>query len=153
MSDPTTGAQPTPTRPGATQPRTTRRDIAEAGPATGPVAVLLTGCRFLAAYLTELHPKLVAVTHSTDPRAAGLLTASASGVDPAGVLSIGDGLLVLADRSTRLAVYVSGDLDDAGIWDRAVRLGAGFVAVLPDGEPWLRDQLTDLLGPTRTATP
>jgi hypothetical protein len=138
MSDPITGAQ---------------ADTTPSDPATKPVAVLLTGCRFLAAYLTELHPGLVAVTHSTDSRAAGLLTAPGAGVDPTGVLPIGDGLLVLADSTTRRAVYVSGDLDDAGIWDRAVRLGAGFVAVLPDGEPWLRDQLTDLLGPTRTGTP
>jgi hypothetical protein len=148
MSDPTTGAQPTPT-----QPRTTEPDTTEADPATRPVAVLLTGCRFLATYLTELHPGVVAVTRSTDSRAAGLLTASPAGVDPAGVLPVGDGLLVLSGGSTRRAVYVSGDLDDAGIWDRAVRLGAGFVALLPDGEPWLRDQLTDLLGPTPTGTP
>jgi hypothetical protein len=108
---------------------------------TGPVAVLLTADRFLAAYLTDLHPGLAAVTATTDPLAYGLVTPVADGVLP-----VGDGLLVLADTTTSRTVYVSGDLDDAGIWARAAVLGAVFVAVLPDGEPWLRTQLTDLLG-------
>lgn len=38
-------------------------------------------------------------------------------------------------------VVVTGDLDDAGVWQRAVAVGAEHVACLPDAEPWLVDRL------------
>ena len=40
-------------------------------------------------------------------------------------------------------VLVGVDLDDAGIWQRAVSVGAEHVAFLPDGERWLSDRLAD----------
>jgi secretion/DNA translocation related CpaE-like protein len=39
-------------------------------------------------------------------------------------------------------VLVSTDLDDASVWQRAVEAGAQHVALLPDGETWLVEQLT-----------
>lgn len=38
-------------------------------------------------------------------------------------------------------VLVSRDLDDAGVWQRAVAMGAEHVVFLPDAEPWLVDLL------------
>lgn len=40
-------------------------------------------------------------------------------------------------------VLVGLDLDDAGVWQQAVQIGAEHVAVLPDGEHWLTDRLAD----------
>jgi secretion/DNA translocation related CpaE-like protein len=40
-------------------------------------------------------------------------------------------------------VVVGRDLDDAGIWERAVLAGAEHVALLPDAEPWLVARLGD----------
>lgn len=40
-------------------------------------------------------------------------------------------------------VLVGMDLDDAGIWQRAVELGAEHVVFLPDAERWLTDRLAD----------
>jgi secretion/DNA translocation related CpaE-like protein len=40
-------------------------------------------------------------------------------------------------------VLIGGDLDDAGIWERAVNLGAEHVAFLPDADDWLVDRLAD----------
>lgn len=40
-------------------------------------------------------------------------------------------------------VLVGLDLDDAGVWQLAVQIGAEHVAFLPDGEPWLTDRLAD----------
>jgi secretion/DNA translocation related CpaE-like protein len=40
-------------------------------------------------------------------------------------------------------VLIGGDLDDAGIWERAVTLGAEHVAFLPDADDWLVDRLAD----------
>jgi hypothetical protein len=111
----------------------------------GPVAVLLTADRYLAAYLTALHPGVTAVADTTDPRAHGLLDAISAQTDP-GVVKAGDGLLVLGGGDTAWSVYIGGDIDDAGIWSRAVAVQAEFVAILPDGEDWLRDQLADHLG-------
>jgi secretion/DNA translocation related CpaE-like protein len=49
-----------------------------------------------------------------------------------------------ARLARRSDVLVLGrDLDDAGIWQRAVRLGAEHVVFLPDAEQWLRDRLAD----------
>ncbi len=43
----------------------------------------------------------------------------------------------------RRVVVLGTDLDDAGIWQRAVEVGAEHVAFLPDAEPWLVDALSD----------
>ncbi len=40
-------------------------------------------------------------------------------------------------------VLVGGDLDDAGVWETAVMVGAERVVFLPDAEPWLTDALAD----------
>ena len=40
-------------------------------------------------------------------------------------------------------VLVGSDLDDAGIWERAVHVGAERVAFLPDAERWLTDRFAD----------
>lgn len=40
-------------------------------------------------------------------------------------------------------VLVGQDLDDAGVWQLAVKIGAEHVAFLPDGEHWLTDRLAD----------
>jgi len=40
-------------------------------------------------------------------------------------------------------VLVGLDLDDAGVWQLAVQIGAEHVAFLPDGEHWLTDRLAD----------
>jgi hypothetical protein len=52
--------------------------------------------------------------------------------------------LVRARVPRRDRVLVLGrDLDDAGIWQRAVALGAEKVLYLPDAEPWLVDAFAD----------
>lgn len=40
-------------------------------------------------------------------------------------------------------VLIGLDLDDAGVWQRAVEIGAEHVVFLPEGEHWLTDQLAD----------
>lgn len=40
-------------------------------------------------------------------------------------------------------VLIGADLDDAGVWQRAVTLGAEHVAFLPDADDWLVDRLAD----------
>jgi secretion/DNA translocation related CpaE-like protein len=47
-------------------------------------------------------------------------------------------------RRRRDVVVVGRDLDDAGIWRRAVTAGAEHVALLPDAEPWLVGRLGDV---------
>jgi secretion/DNA translocation related CpaE-like protein len=46
-------------------------------------------------------------------------------------------------------VLVGRDLDDAGVWRRAVDIGAEHVVVLPDGEAWLVDRIGDAADGTR----
>lgn len=41
-------------------------------------------------------------------------------------------------------VLVGRDLDDAGVWRRAVDIGADHVVVLPDGEAWLIERLAEV---------
>lgn len=43
-------------------------------------------------------------------------------------------------------VLVGRDLDDAGVWRRAVDVGAEHVVVLPDGESWLVDRFAEAAG-------
>lgn len=45
-------------------------------------------------------------------------------------------------------VVVTHDLDDAGVWRRAVGVGARHVAFLPDAERWLTDALADAVDGT-----
>ncbi len=40
-------------------------------------------------------------------------------------------------------VLVGDDLDDASVWETAVRVGAEHVVFLPDAEPWLTERLAD----------
>jgi secretion/DNA translocation related CpaE-like protein len=46
-------------------------------------------------------------------------------------------------------VLLGRDLDDAGIWQRGVEVGAEHVVLLPDGEQWLVDRLADVGEPAR----
>lgn len=49
-------------------------------------------------------------------------------------------------------VLVGQDLDDAGVWQRAVQVGAEHVVFLPDAEPWLTGLLAEALeGPSPTS--
>lgn len=62
-------------------------------------------------------------------------------------------VLVGADAAAALArarlprrsgvLLVADDLDDAGLWQRAVEVGAEQVVFLPDGDPWLVSRLAD----------
>jgi secretion/DNA translocation related CpaE-like protein len=54
------------------------------------------------------------------------------------------GAVARAGLPRRAAVVLVGsDLDDAGVWRRAVDLGAEHVVLLPDGESWLLDRCTE----------
>jgi secretion/DNA translocation related CpaE-like protein len=44
----------------------------------------------------------------------------------------------------RGVVLVGRDQDDPGVWERAVRIGADHVLMLPDGEQWLVDRIADV---------
>lgn len=46
-------------------------------------------------------------------------------------------------------VLLGADLDDAGIWQRAVEVGAEHVVFLPDGETWLTELLAEAVEPSR----
>lgn len=48
-------------------------------------------------------------------------------------------------------VLLGADLDDAGIWQRAVEVGAEHVVFLPDGEAWLVAMLAEAVEPARTS--
>lgn len=62
-------------------------------------------------------------------------------------------VLVGADAATGCAaldlprrsgvVLLGDDLDDASVWETAVRVGAEHVVFLPDAEPWLTERLAD----------
>lgn len=60
---------------------------------------------------------------------------------------VGDDLagVVASARLPRRAgvVLVGRDLDDAGVWRRAVDIGAEHVVLLPDGEAWLVDRFAE----------
>jgi len=65
----------------------------------------------------------------------------------AALVVVGDDLVGGCARARlprRGGVVVLGrDLDDAGIWQRAVQLGAEHVVFLPDAERWLADRFAD----------
>lgn len=44
----------------------------------------------------------------------------------------------------RGVVLIGRDQDDSGVWQRAVRIGADHVLMLPDGEQWLVDRIADV---------
>jgi secretion/DNA translocation related CpaE-like protein len=48
-------------------------------------------------------------------------------------------------------VLLGDDLDDAGIWQLGVEVGAEHVVFLPDGESWLVEMLAESVEPSRTA--
>ena len=89
-------------------------------------AAIVTVDPLLVDYLTGLHPDL----------AAGLLTRLPGTSE--GILRDTDALLVLTaehDHSMggrAMTVYLGTDLDDASVWERAVKLRAEHVAFLPD---------------------
>ncbi|MQY14952.1 hypothetical protein SRB5_51280 [Streptomyces sp. RB5] len=64
----------------------------------------------------------------------------------AGLVLVGDDrAAALAGRARRDAVLLIGrDLDDAGVWQRAVRLGADHVLCLPDAESRLVEWIADV---------
>ncbi|MEU9338382.1 septum site-determining protein Ssd [Streptomyces sp. NPDC048290] len=45
----------------------------------------------------------------------------------------------------RGVVLVGRDQDDPGVWERAIRIGADHVLLLPDGEQWLVDRIADVV--------
>jgi secretion/DNA translocation related CpaE-like protein len=47
-------------------------------------------------------------------------------------------------------VLLGEDLDDAGIWQLGVEVGAEHVVFLPDGESWLVEMLSESVEPSRT---
>ncbi|MCU1592060.1 MAG: septum formation initiator, partial [Frankiales bacterium] len=47
-------------------------------------------------------------------------------------------------------VLLGEDLDDAGIWQTAVEVGAEHVVFLPDGEEWLVEMLAESVEPARS---
>ena len=66
--------------------------------------------------------------------------------------------LVAACAAARLprrpqVVLVGRDLDDAGVWQRAVEVGAEHVIFLPDAEPWLAATLAEALEEPAPACP
>ena len=67
--------------------------------------------------------------------------------DAAPLVVLGDDLLdpLAATRPGRRdgVVVLGRDLDDAGVWQRAVDVGAERVVFLPDAERWLADALAD----------
>lgn len=110
-----------------------------------PRVRLLTADRFLAAYITALHPAVSTTT--PDPAFGRILDTLAALAHLAEALPATDGLLLFAGAGTgRRPVYLGWNLDDAGIWSRAVAVHAETVAMLPDGEDWLRTELHTHLG-------
>jgi secretion/DNA translocation related CpaE-like protein len=100
-----------------------------------------------------------------------LRLAAAAGVDPevapdagaarrpwgaAPLVLVGDDVAAEVARLVRVrreaVVLVGRDMDDAGIWERAVSIGAETAAMLPDAEAWLVERLADVVeGGGRTA--
>jgi len=113
-----------------------------------PRVRLLTADRFLAAYITALHPAVSITTPDRDPAVGVILDKLAALAHLAeALLPPTDGLLLFAGGGCdRRSVYLGWDLDDAGIWSRAVAVHAETVAMLPDGEDWLRTELHTHLG-------
>ncbi|MEE1941416.1 septum site-determining protein Ssd [Streptomyces sp. TRM 70361] len=62
---------------------------------------------------------------------------------------VGDDRAGPLSRSARVSVrragvlLVSRDMDDPGVWQRGMGIGAEHVVLLPDGEPWLTGRIAD----------
>lgn len=110
---------------------------------TGVHAVALTSCPLLAAHLADLHP--------------GIRT-GLTGNAGAAALPDTDAVLVLtnpnpdgtasspADEVLRTTtVYIGTDLDDAGVWERAVQLRATDVLFSPSDDDELVAQVREHL--------
>ncbi|WP_069813305.1 septum site-determining protein Ssd [Streptomyces sp. TP-A0874] len=80
------------------------------------------------------------------PAVAEGTTAREPGWERPPLVLVGDdaaaGLVGTAPRRPAV-VLVGRDPDDAGIWRRAVAIGAEHVALLPDAETWLVDRIAD----------
>ncbi len=107
---------------------------------TGVHAVALTCCPLLAAHLAGLHPGI----------RTGLLTRLAG----IGTLPDTDALLLLTRRApddvatspagnglSTTTVYIGTNLDDAGVWDRMVKLGASQILFSPSDDDKLIEQV------------
>lgn len=103
-----------------------------------PEALLITDRADLAAAVTALHPGVVVTSedptlpvghHLRTPDGYGLLLLVPAATDL--LSAVGQGRLYL----------IGTDLDDAGVWALAVRARVEKIVILPDGAPWLADQL------------
>jgi secretion/DNA translocation related CpaE-like protein len=83
-------------------------------------------------------------------------TTARSAWPSASLVLVGDDLAtaVAAARLPRRpgVVLVGRDLDDAGVWRRAVDVGAEHVVLLPDGEAWLVDRFAEAVEGSRRGT-
>jgi secretion/DNA translocation related CpaE-like protein len=98
------------------------------------------------AELLESLLRLVAAA-GAEPTVLQSPTAARTTWASAPLVLVGDDLAAAVARS-RLprrsgVVLVGRDLDDAGVWRRAVDLGAEHVVLLPDGEAWLVDRCAE----------
>ncbi len=89
----------------------------------------------------------LAVAASVDAEVAPDPVAARAAWPRAPLVLIGDDVAEVAAsahlRRRADVILVGRDLDDAGIWQRAVTVGAEQVAVLPDAESWLVARLSD----------
>jgi secretion/DNA translocation related CpaE-like protein len=86
-------------------------------------------------------PLLVRAGPNADTRSAPLVLI---GMDVAAELPLGW-------RGGMLVARVDGADPPEGLWKQAVDLGADHVVLLPEGEPWLIDQLIEATSPVRRA--
>jgi secretion/DNA translocation related CpaE-like protein len=117
-----------------------------AAPSAAPAArpLVVTGDVVLLDELLRLTAAAGGDAHvAADPGAARSGWIGAPLVLVGGDLADGVAALVRSGALPRRdgVVIVTADLDDAGVWQRAVAVGAEHVACLPDAEPWLVDRL------------
>ncbi|MBH5335769.1 septum formation initiator [Streptomyces pactum] len=81
-----------------------------------------------------------------EPEVAHGVPVRRGGWEGAPLILVGDDCAAgLTGRGRRPGVLLIGrDLDDPGIWQRAVGVGADHVLFLPDAETWLVDRLADV---------
>ncbi|MFJ4686254.1 septum site-determining protein Ssd [Streptomyces sp. NPDC091377] len=75
------------------------------------------------------------------------MPAHRGGWEAAPLILVGDDAVrrVRGAARRRGVVLVGHDHDDAGVWQRAVEIGADHVLMLPDGEQWLIDRIADVV--------
>lgn len=108
-------------------------------------AVVVTACPLLAEHLTGLH--------------TGVYSALLTRIAGIGTLPDSDALLLLAhhsgpteppetlaERLNTTTLYIGTDLDDAGVWARAVKLRADDVLFVPGDDKKLTARLAQHLG-------